>query len=308
MSSQPRLHLLKLPTEARDQIFNYVFLEHPEWSIKVCTSNLGFTSAYYLDTKAKKIIPRSEAQPQFQVLRTCTQIYQEYRQVIWKNRSFGWNCGLEFAQVCRMSRRGLLANSLDNITSLELFVNWRGSKSYLASCSREWAKSQYDADAFGRYAMTWKALKQVKLHLFDGRENAQNSRFVYGIGSSRRGFLLPGEELDLAYCSIGFTSVLRSLDAAVNKIAFPRKIKRADGRWEKLTQILELGVKWNDYSDKYHEENWATLTAILRVCNEAFGGGELWIDGILCWKDDVEQECMKSIEDLRFFQRMQIRA
>ncbi|KAM0136188.1 hypothetical protein ACHAO1_004665 [Botrytis cinerea] len=245
MSSQPRLHLLKLPTEARDQIFNYVFLEHPKWSIKVCTSNLGFTSAYYLDTKAKKIIPRSEAQPQFQVLRTCTQIYQEYRQ---------------------------------------------------------------DADAFGRYAMTWKALKQVKLHLFDGRENAQNSRFVYGIGSSRRGFLLPGEELDLAYCSIGFTSVLRSLDAAVNKIAFPRKIKRADGRWEKLTQILELGVKWNDYSDKYHEENWATLTAILRVCNEAFGGGELWIDGILCWKDDVEQECMKSIEDLRFFQRMQIRA
>ncbi|KAK6591686.1 hypothetical protein H4I96_12242 [Botrytis cinerea] len=276
MSSQPRLHLLKLPTEARDQIFNYVFLEHPEWSIKVCTSNLGFTSAYYLDTKAKKIIPRSEAQPQFQVLRCHDGAF--------------------------------LANSLDNITSLELFVNWRGSKSYLASCSREWAKSQYDADAFGRYAMTWKALKQVKLHLFDGRENAQNSRFVYGIGSSRRGFLLPGEKLDLAYCSIGFTSVLRSLDAAVNKIAFPRKIKRADGRWEKLTQILELGVKWNDYSDKYHEENWATLTAILRVCNEAFGGGELWIDGILCWKDDVEQECMKSIEDLRFFQRMQIRA
>ncbi|TEY83821.1 hypothetical protein BOTCAL_0024g00300 [Botryotinia calthae] len=308
MSSQSHPHLLKLPTETRDRIFNYVFLEHPEWSIGVSTSNLGFTSTYYIDPKTKKTIPRSEARPQFQVLRTCTQIYQEYRHLIWKNRSFAWNCGLEFAQVCRMSRRGLLANSLDNITSLELFVDWTGSRSYLKSCSREWEKSRYDEDAFGRYTMTWKALKQVKLHLFDGHRDAQNSRqLVYGIRSNRRRLLL-GDELDMEYCNVGFATVMRSLDRAVNNIAFPYKIKRADGRLEKLTQILELGLKWNDYSDEYHKENWATLTATLRICNEAFGGGEIWIDGMLCWKDNVEQACMKSFEELQWCQRMQISA
>ncbi|TGO49403.1 hypothetical protein BCON_0211g00210 [Botryotinia convoluta] len=300
MSSQnPSLHLLKLPTEIRDQIFKYVLLEHPGWSIMVCTTDGRHKHMHYIDPKTKKLIPSSESRPQVQVLRICKQIHSEYRQVIWKNRSFAWTCSSQFVEAFRFSRWGFFVDTIDNITSLELFINFTRSDPYLATWSQAWYRCKHESDAFGRYTSTWKALRQVKLHLFGNGCDAPRTRgFVYGIRSNRRGFMSPGDELDFVDCHRGFVTVLESLHRAVGNIAFPHKIRRANGRVEKLTQILDLGLKWNDYSDEYHKKNWVTLTAILKACNAAFEGGEIWVDGILCWKDNVEQACMKSIEDI----------
>ncbi|TGO27251.1 hypothetical protein BPAE_0045g00500 [Botrytis paeoniae] len=300
MSSQnPPLHLLKFPTEIRDQIFKYVLLEHPEWSIMMCTTDGRHKHMHYIDPKIKKLIPRSEAQPQVQVLRICKQIRSEYGQVIWKNRSFAWTDSSLFVEAFRFSRWRFFLDTVDNITSVELFLDFTRSDLYLTIWSQPWYTPKYDSDAFGRYTSTWKALRQVKLHIFGNRRETLRTRgFVYGIRSNRQGFMSPGDELNSVDCHRGFVTVLKSLRNAVGNIAFPHKIRRANGRVEKLTQILDLGLKWNDYTDEYHKKNWAVLTAILKACNAAFEGGEIWIDGILCWKDNVEQACMKSIEDV----------
>ncbi|KAF7920943.1 hypothetical protein BELL_0062g00130 [Botrytis elliptica] len=309
MSSQTRpLHLLKLPTEIRDRIFNYVLLEHPEWSIMMCSTFEGrLIHMHYIDPKSKRLIPRSEARPQVQVLLICKQTHRQYRHVIWENRSFAWNCSSQFVKAFRFPHR-VSVDAIDNLTSLELFICFTRNDPYLATWSQAWNKRKYEMDAFGRYTSTWNALRQVKLHLFGDRDAPRSRSFVYGIRSNRRGFMSPGNKLDLIDCHRGFVMILESLHIAVSNIAFPHRIRRANGRVEKLTQILDLGLKWNDYSDKYHKKNWATLTAILEACNAAFEGGEIWMDGILCWKDNVEQVCMKSIEDVRRCQRMMISA
>ncbi|TGO36435.1 hypothetical protein BHYA_0125g00330 [Botrytis hyacinthi] len=310
MSSQNRpLHLLKFPTEIRDKIFKHVLLEHPEWSIMISTPDGERIDMHYIDLKDNKLAHISEARPQVQVLRTCRQIHSEYKEVFWKNRSFAWNDSSKFVETVTFSRCNLFNGTIDNITSLELIIEFTRSDPHLATWSRALRKYRHDSDAFGRYTSTWKALKQVKLHLFgDGYGSPVTQGFVYGIRSNRRGFMSPGDELDFIDCHRGFAMVLESLDGAVDNIAFPHKIRRADGRVEKLTQILDLGLKWNDYSNEYHKKNWVTLTAILKACNAAFEGGEIWVDGILCWKDNVEQACMKSIKDVRLYQRMMISA
>ncbi|TGO45854.1 hypothetical protein BOTNAR_0633g00030 [Botryotinia narcissicola] len=308
MSSQGRtLHLLKFPTEILDNIFKHVLLEHPEWSIMISTPDGERIDMHYIDLKDKKVALISEARPQVQVLRTCKQIHSEYREVFWKNRSFTWNDPSKFVETVAFSRQNFFKDTINNITRLEHIIEFTRSDPHLATWFRALQKAKHEHDAFGRYTSTWKALKQVKLHLFgDGCGSPITRSFVYGIRSNRNGFMAPGDELDLIDCHRGFALILESLDGALDSIAFPHKIRRADGRVEKLTQILDLGLKWNDYSDAYHKKNWVTLTAILKACNAAFEGAEIWIDGVLCWKDNVEQACMKSIEDEPF--RVKFRA
>lgn len=275
----------------------------------IWTPDQGPIRMHYIDLKKKNLTPISESRPQIQVLRTCKKIYREYTQVFWKNRSFAWNESSKFLETVKFSRWSFFKDTINNITSLELVIEFTRSDPHLATWSQAWQKRKFEPDAFGRYTSTWKALKQVKLHLLgDGYGSPIRRSFVYGIRSNRRGFISPGDELDLIDCHRGFANVLESLHSAVGNIAFPHRIRRADGRVEKLTQILDLGLLWNDYSEEYHKKNWVTLTAILKACNDAFEGGEIWVDGILCWKDNVEQACMKSIGDVRLYQRMMISA
>ncbi|KAF7952642.1 hypothetical protein EAE96_005874 [Botrytis aclada] len=293
-----------MPPEIRDRIFKHVLLEHPEWSITVHIA-VRHKNIQYFNPQTKTAIPPSRARPQVQVLRTCKQIHSEYRQVIEKNRVFAWTHSWEFVRAFTLSKWGFGVEAMDDITSVELFVNFTHGDLDLDFWSKAWVRKKDCVYAFGRYSSAWKALKQVKLYPFDG-DSEETQHLVYGIRSNSARFMLRGEKLDFEDCHRGFGTALTSLDTAVDNVAFPHKIRRANGRVETLTQKLDLGLKWNDYSDEYHEKNWNTLTAILRACNAAFGGGEIWVDGVLCWKDNVEQACMRSIEDLRLWQRMMI--
>ncbi|KAF7871866.1 hypothetical protein EAF04_003973 [Stromatinia cepivora] len=96
-----------------------------------------------------------------------------------------------------------------------------------------------------------------------------------------------------------FILLLRLLRMAVERRRFPDHIPQADGSRREVERILDFDFKWDAYHDTVHERNWSTISDILKACHTAFGGGELWAGGVLCWKDNVMQAHMNSIKDLR---------
>jgi hypothetical protein len=171
----------------------------------------------------------------------------------------------------------------------------------------------YDSVALTKWCIPWqnvlelagklKALKRVKVHLFRGQDEEYRGAAgdMYGFSPEViQRIQLPAYNWK---DENSFVRILSMFKRVVDKGIFPDRVKQADGSWRQVERIMDFRLKWFDYSRNYHEKNWRAISAILKACHTAFGGGELWADGILCWKENIAQPCMNSYGNMRSDER-----
>ncbi|KAJ8059175.1 hypothetical protein OCU04_012148 [Sclerotinia nivalis] len=284
--------LFKLPIEVRRIVFEHVLLEHPEWSITTWTTN-GDKSLRYFDTKTKETIDQRRAKPQVQVPRICRAINTECQDIIWKHRAFVWLQTSDFYRLCHQNNDAFKLDRMETISNVELMFDYTLYKRE----SLVWCYILGKCLTPAQMTNKWQNLKRMKVYLYNSHTDENN---VYGHFSPevmKRVRNPKNHQLG----EDNFILLLRLLKMAVERRWFPDHIPQADGSRREVERILDFDFKWDAYHDTVHERNWSTISDILKACHTAFGGGELWAGGVLCWKNKVMQAHMRSIKDLRTY-------
>ncbi|KAG4033413.1 hypothetical protein MFRU_005g04200 [Monilinia fructicola] len=287
--------LLTLPTDVRLLIFEEVLLEHPQLRIRMRSDCRFF---HYADSKTRELIDPEIAKPQVQVLRTCKKINDECKDIILKKRTFSWDNNWYFLHTIYLEASHKMAR-VGSISNVELTFDSYSPHYYYQLEVLDYLYT-LDCDSIARH---WSNLKRIKV-IISYRDDMKldESGEIYGLlPKAIKDLESPPEQWrESGYYENGFIKMLAIIKETAGKDGIlPDRIEREDDSWRRVERIMDFDFKWDDYSDSYHEKNWSVIYNILKACHTSFGGGELWSGGILCWKENVAQAHMNSIDDWR---------